>query len=162
MLPDHLWPGLFFLALLFTIGIFACLIYTVVSILIQRHNAAREESPDEVYRTFERSFRRGENDDDGIGPARRNTGSLVVPNRFVNREGLRGDGRLRRHRETFDERRVSRTPTAAQRALMGLQGERVGGPAPRGIRSPARGRDRKNPARYAYAGAEETMFDMSV
>ncbi|KAL6879815.1 hypothetical protein HDV57DRAFT_96149 [Trichoderma longibrachiatum] len=169
ILPDYLWPGLFFAALLVTIGIFACLIYTVMSILVERHNAAREDSPDEVYRTFERSFSRGENDDDGIRPARRNTGSLVTPNRLLNRDGLRGDGRLRRHRETFDERRVSRVPTAAQRALMGVQGggnvregERGSGLTPRGGRPPGRERDKKNPARYAYAGAEETMFDMSV
>ncbi|KAL6854447.1 hypothetical protein J3F83DRAFT_482571 [Trichoderma novae-zelandiae] len=173
MLPDYLWPGLFFLALLVTIGILACLIFTVTSILIERHNdeaqrAAREESPDEGYRTFERSFRRGE-DDDEIGPGRRNAGAFVIPNRFLNREGLRGDGRLRRHRETFDERRVSRLPTAAQRALMDVQGntdvrdgERVNSLVPRAVRPPGRERKDKNPARYAYAGAEEPMFDMSV
>ncbi|PTB63467.1 hypothetical protein BBK36DRAFT_145540 [Trichoderma citrinoviride] len=183
MLPDHLWPVLFCLALLLTIVIFATLLYTVTSILLERHNdeaqrAARESSPDEGYRTFERSFGPGE-DDDEIRPAaarRSNTGgSLVIPNRFLNREGLRGDGgrRLRRHgqtfaerRETFDERRVSRPPSAAQRALMGVRGTamdvREGERADSLVRPPARERDGKNPARYAYAGAEEPMFDMSV
>lgn len=79
MLPDHFWPIIFFLCLLMSIGILACLTYTVFSIIFER-NATREASPDERYYTFERSVT-GPFEDE----APRRASMFGIPQKFLRR-----------------------------------------------------------------------------
>ncbi|KAL7894029.1 hypothetical protein HDV64DRAFT_272242 [Trichoderma sp. TUCIM 5745] len=62
MFPDDYWPVLFFVSTSICIGIFACLTFTVFSIILERRAAdgatqrRGDDSPAESYCTFERSF----------------------------------------------------------------------------------------------------------
>ncbi|KAL6821348.1 hypothetical protein V8C40DRAFT_280665 [Trichoderma camerunense] len=80
MLPDHFWPIIFFLCLLISIGILACLTYTVFSIIFER-NSTREASPDERYYTFERSVT-GPFEDEA---PRRKASMFGIPQKFLRR-----------------------------------------------------------------------------
>ncbi|KAF3066729.1 hypothetical protein CFAM422_008881 [Trichoderma lentiforme] len=80
MLPDHFWPIIFFLCLLMSIGILACLTYTVFSIIFER-NATREDSPPERYYTFERSVT-GPFEDEA---PRRKASMFGIPQKFLRR-----------------------------------------------------------------------------
>ncbi|UKZ83897.1 hypothetical protein TrVFT333_011712 [Trichoderma virens FT-333] len=64
MLPNHLWPILFFVCLLISIAILACLTFTVFSIILDRRNSTREDSPAERYYTFEGSVNGAFEDDE--------------------------------------------------------------------------------------------------
>jgi hypothetical protein len=65
MIPDDFWPVLFLVSTSTCIGVLACLLITVFSIIFERRAAEEEtrnrrtaenDSPAESYRTFERSF----------------------------------------------------------------------------------------------------------
>ncbi|KAL7907767.1 hypothetical protein GGI35DRAFT_67032 [Trichoderma velutinum] len=125
MLPHHFWPVLFFLCLLISIGILACLTYTVFGIIFER-NVAREDSPAERYYTFERSVN-GPFEDE---VPRRASGMFGIPQRFLHRRDNEPTTRARRHprpnqigRSSHDDRRQGSRPlkTPARRALFNTQ-----------------------------------------
>ncbi|PNP56193.1 hypothetical protein THARTR1_03718 [Trichoderma harzianum] len=80
MLPHHFWPIIFFICLLISIGILACLTYTVFSIIFER-NATQEDSPAERYYTFERSVT-GPFEDEA---PRRTAAMFGIPQKFLRR-----------------------------------------------------------------------------
>ncbi|RFU80818.1 hypothetical protein TARUN_1383 [Trichoderma arundinaceum] len=96
MLPDRLWPGLFFIALLICIVILSCLTLTVFNIILERRAAhdpeetqprdTSEGSPAEGYCTFERSFNRVIDDEGPLNGRRRRTGSFAIPRKFLHQE----------------------------------------------------------------------------
>ncbi|KAL7942800.1 hypothetical protein V8C42DRAFT_140176 [Trichoderma barbatum] len=125
MLPEHLWPILFFTALLISIAILACLTYTVFSIILER-NATREDSPAEGYYTFEGSVNGAFEDD----VPRRASGMFGIPQKFLHQRGdvpgtsARRDSRPNQYggNSRDDMRRVSKPlRTSARRALFNPQ-----------------------------------------
>ncbi|KAL7957959.1 hypothetical protein V8C34DRAFT_305330 [Trichoderma compactum] len=125
MLPHHLWPILFFTCLLISIGILACLTYTVFSIIFQR-NSAREDSPAERYYTFERSVT-GPFEDES---PRRTAKMFGIPQKFLRRSDNAPTTRPRRQappnqvggNSRDDERRRSKPlKTPARRLLFNSQ-----------------------------------------
>ncbi|KAM0257939.1 hypothetical protein ACHAQJ_004097 [Trichoderma viride] len=83
MLPDELWPVLFLISLFICIGILVCLTFTVFGIILKRHTEDEEtqyrlvvedDSPEEGYYTFERSF-----DDDPINGQGRTARIFIIP-----------------------------------------------------------------------------------
>ncbi|KAL7921325.1 hypothetical protein ACQKWADRAFT_314124 [Trichoderma austrokoningii] len=80
MFPDDVWPPLFFISAFISIGMLACLTFTVFSLIFERRAAdgatQQRDSSVESYYTFERSFD-GSMDDYASGSRRR--ASIITP-----------------------------------------------------------------------------------
>ncbi|EHK19538.1 uncharacterized protein TRIVIDRAFT_67951 [Trichoderma virens Gv29-8] len=126
MLPNHLWPILFFVCLLISIAILACLTFTVFSIILDRRNSTREDSPAERYYTFEGSVNGAFEDD----VPRRAAGMFGIPQKFLKQRGnvpATSTRRDSRHNQpagsSHDHRRRASKPlrTPARRAMFNTQ-----------------------------------------